>query len=76
MAKMTIKGEKSFKAIKDNMMIGPSESGYTLSYSADDENFTDYPDAVPAGENCIVLGTPTYSYWKLKGNQGEVTIIL
>lgn len=74
--KARINGEEVFKALKGQMIIGPSAEGYTLAYSADGENFTEYSQATPAGENCIVNGCPQYSYWKLSGNQSEVEIIL
>lgn len=74
--KITVQGEKSFKVLTDQMLIGPSESGYTLAYSADNENFTEYDEATPANENCIVNGAVRYSYWKLVGNTGEVTVIV
>lgn len=71
-----VTGEKSFKVLKEQFIIGPSASGYTLAYSADNVHFTNYTEATPANENCIVNGAVTYSYWKLVGNTGEVDIIV
>lgn len=73
---ITISGEKSFKVPKNQFIIGPSASGYTLAYSADNVHFTNYTESTPANENCIVNGAVTYSFWKLVGNTGEVTIIV
>ena len=74
--KITVHGENSFIVLTDQMMIGPSEGGYTLAYSADNETFTEYEESTPAGENCLVNGTMRYSYWKLVGNTGDVTVIV
>lgn len=74
--KVIIKDEASFKAKKDTFTIGPSETGYTLCYSAENETFTEYPTPTPAGENLIVNGATRYSYFKLKGNVGEVVAVL
>ena len=74
--KQTVTGEQSFKVLKDQFMVGPSASGYTLAYSADNEHFTNYSEATPANENLIVNGAMMYSFWKLVGNTGDVEIIL
>ena len=74
--KIVVNGEQVFKVAKNQMTIGPSASGYTLAYSADGENFTEYSEATPANENCIVNGLPQYTYVMLSGNTGDVTVIL
>ena len=74
--KVTIENEKKFQAKKNQFMVGPSTSGYTLAYSADGVDFTDYDLPTPAGENLIVNGAMMYGWFKLKGNSGEVVVIL
>lgn len=74
--KITVIDEQVFKVAKNQMTIGPSASGYTLAYSADGSNFTNYTEAVPAGENCIVNGVPQYTFCKLVGNSGNVVVII
>ena len=73
---ITVNGERKFKVLKDQFMVGPSASGYTLAYSADGVNFTNYTEATPANENLIVNGFMMYGWAKLVGNSGEVEVIL
>ena len=61
---------------KNQFIVGPSANGYTLAYSADGVNFTEYTEATRAGENLIVNGVPQYAWCKLVGNEGEVDVIL
>ena len=68
--------EERFKVAKNQFIVGPSASGYTLAYSADGVNFTQYDEPTPAGENLIVNGVPQYAWCKLVGNAGEVDVIL
>ena len=68
--------EERFKVVKNQFMVGPSANGYTLAYSADGVNFTNYSEATPAGENLIVNGFMQYGWAKLVGNSGEVEIVL
>lgn len=74
--KVIVSGEQVFKVAKNQVAIGPSASGYTLAYSADGVNFTEYAEATPANENLIVNGVVQYSYLKLVGNEGEVVVVL
>lgn len=72
-----VTGEAVIKVLTDQVMIGPSESGYTLCYGVTkDGDFTEYSTPVPAGENCIVNGVMKFSYIKLKDNTGDVNVIL
>lgn len=72
----TISGENSFKVLKDSFMVGPSSSGYTLAFSADNVHFTPYDKETPANENLLVYGVVPYSFWMLSGNTGNVNIIV
>lgn len=75
MAKETIIGEERFKSIGDCFAVAPTESGYTLAYSADGVHFTQYDEATPAGENLIVNGCVPFMWFKLVGNTGEAVIM-
>lgn len=74
--KAIVENDEKFKALKNQFMVGPSQNGYTLAYSADGVNFTPYSDATPSGENLIVNGAVQYGWFKLSGNTGEVVVIL
>jgi len=75
--KVMVSGETAFRSQRESFGVGPTSNGYTLSYSADKETWTDYDEATPANENLIVNGVPTYMWFKLKGNQDtEVVVIL
>ena len=70
-------GETPVKVVKDQVMLGPSASGYTFAYGTSKEGpFTSYTEAVPANENLIVNGIMQYSWIKLIGNEGPVEVIL
>ena len=72
-----VSGETPFRAIKNQVMIGPSESGYTLAYSVEKDGvYTPYSDATPAGENCLMNGVMQYCWLMLSGNTSEVKVIL
>ena len=55
--------------------VSPSESGYTLQYSATGSDFTSYSAATPAAETLIVNGVANNMYFRLLNNTGEVTVI-
>ncbi len=72
-----VTGEQSFKVVKTTMTIGPSAGGYTLAYGVDrNGEFTEYSEAVPASEVCIVNGITPYTWFKLVGNSGSVKVVL
>ena len=72
-----VTGDQPFKVVKTTMTIGPSAGGYTLAYGVDRYGtFTNYTEAVPAGEACIVNGITPYTWFKLVGNSGPVKVVL
>ena len=73
---ITVSGESPFKVLKDTFAVGKTTNGYTLAYGIDKNNLTDYTEATPAGEDLIVNGVTPYMWFALKGNTGEVTIIV
>ena len=74
--KVMISGEEAFRSQRESFGVAATSNGYTLSYSADKETWTDYEDATPANENLIVNGVPTYMWFKLKNNQDEDVVVL
>lgn len=74
MAQIKISGEKIFQIVAHSFIISPSSEGYTLQYSADGENFTDWDENTPAGENLVVTNVPRLAFYKLKGNGSEIII--
>lgn len=74
--KLKITGEQQFSVLKNTFAIGPSESGYTLAYSAtgNPSEFTMWDKSTEAGENVVVNGAAEEMYFKLVGNTGEVII--
>lgn len=69
-----ISGENGVQVQAHSCIIGPSNEGYTLNYSADGINWTEYDEAVPEGENLIINGMAWGTYIMLVGNQSDVTI--
>ena len=69
--------EQSFKVLKNTFSVGETSNGYTLAYSVDDVNFTNYDKATPANEVLIVNGVTPFTFFKLVGNtDDDVKIIL
>lgn len=68
MANKIINGEEQFQVMAHSFAVSPSASGYTLAYSADAVNFTNYSEATPANQTLVVNGFPKNMYYKLVGN--------
>lgn len=68
-----INGEQAFQTLSSNFSISPSENGYTLQISADGKNFSDL-FSVGAGVTRMVTGVANGSYYRLLGNEGEVSV--
>jgi len=73
MAIQKIQGEQPFQVLATNFSIGPSNEGYTLQISA---NGNDYSDLFSVGANVtrMVTGVANGSYYRLSGNNSEVSI--
>ena len=69
-----INGEEHFQIMVENWSAGPSKEGYTLMYSADNINFTEWPDKVPAGENLVVNLAAQGMWYYLKGNKTRIKL--
>ena len=74
MARIKITGERPFQVLATSFAVSPSAEGYTLNYSANGEDFTSWPDPVPANETLVVNGVAKLMYFKLKGNQSDIEI--
>lgn len=72
---LQIQGEKPFQVLAHSFSVSPSSEGYTLQYSADGINWTDYDEPVPADETLVVNDCAFGQYIKLSGNNSEVTVI-
>lgn len=68
-----ITGEAPFQVLTNNFSISPSREGYTLQISADGENYSDL-FAVSADQTRMVSNVAANSYYRLKGNNSEVTV--
>lgn len=70
-----VNGEQPFQVCAHSFSVSPSASGYTLAYSADGSQFTEYTQSTPANEVLIVNGVGNNMYFKLVGNTSEVTVV-
>lgn len=71
---MEVTNEKPFSVPAHSFAISASASGFTLAYSADGNTYTNWSEATPAGEVCIVNGIAKGMIFKLVGNNGTVNI--
>ena len=75
MSKIKVNNENVFQVLAHSFSVTPSRQSFTLSYSANGLNFTDYDEPTPANETLIVNGVAKGMYFKLKGNRSEVEVI-
>lgn len=68
-----ITGEQPFQVLTNNFSISPSQEGYTLQISADGKQYSNL-FTVGAGVTRLVTGVAANSYYRLSGNQSEVSI--
>ena len=73
--RIKVNGEDAFQVLAHSFGVSPSSEGYTLQYSADGINYTDWAEATPANENLFVINVPKFSFFKLDGNSSDVTVI-
>ena len=59
--------ETSFQVLSHSFSVSPSTYEYTLQYSADGVNWTNYPEPIPAEETLIVNGCAFGQYINLDG---------
>lgn len=65
--KQKIESNPSFQVLSHSFSVSPSSQEYTLQYSADGINWTDYEEAIPADENLVVVDCAYGQYIKLDG---------
>lgn len=68
-----IQGEAPFQVLTNNFSISPSNEGYTLQISADGKNYSNL-FTVGANVTRLVTGVAANSYYRLLGNESEVSI--
>lgn len=66
-------GEQPFQVLANNFSISPSNEGYTLQISADGKQYSNL-FTVGAGVTRLVTGVAANSYYRLSGNQSNVSI--
>ena len=69
----TINGEAPFQVLSTAFAVH-ADVEFTLQYSADGINYTDWGEATPQGETCVVNNFANGMYFKLKNNTGNATI--
>lgn len=69
-----IVGEEPFQCQAHSFSVSPSASGYTLAYSNNGSDYTNYSESTPANENLLVNGVPNNVFWKLVGNTSTVQV--
>ena len=74
MANIKINGEQPFQILAHSFAVSHAETPYTLEYSADGLNYTEWEEATPAFETLFVVDIPKSTYFRLKGNTGNVVI--
>lgn len=71
---MQITGEKPFGVPAHSFAVSPSQSGYTLMYSANGNGFTAWEEATPANEVLVVNDIAKNMVFYLSGNTDTVEI--
>lgn len=69
-----ITGERPFQVLAHSFGVSASNEKYTLNYSADGITWTEWDEPTPANEVLFVTNVPKSCYFKLVGNNSEVTI--
>lgn len=62
-----IEADASFQVLSHAFSVSPSSQEYTLQYSADGINWTDYEETIPADETLIVNDCAYGQFIKLNG---------
>ena len=69
-----ITGEQPFQILAHSFSVSPSAEGYTLNYSANGTEYTAWTEATPANETLVVNSIAKSMWFKLSGNNSEVSI--
>lgn len=68
-----VQNETPFQVLSDSFTIGPSETGYELQVGATSQDFSTL-FSVGANTPRMVTNVANGSYYRLKGNSGEVSV--
>ena len=69
--KILVNKEEVFRSSGNKVAIAATTSGYTLQYSVDGNDFDDYKEPVPGGENLIITDVVSGMFFKLAGNTDD-----
>lgn len=70
-----VNGEQAFSIPVENFAISGTNTAYTLNYSVDGVLWSEVGDEVPAQTQTMVLNGVKGMFYKLAGNNNEVTVI-
>ena len=71
---MLVKQNQVFSVPAEAFTIGVSTTPYTLQYSADGVNFSDYKTQIPADEVVLIGIAPKFVHWRLNGASDNVIV--
>ena len=74
MAQKKVHAETPFQVLAHSFAVSHAETSYTLEYSADGYDYTEWEESTPANETLFVVDIPKMTYFRLKGNTGDVVI--
>lgn len=74
MMNFKVSGQTPFQINARSFAVSPSNETYTLCYSADGVNYTDWEDETSSGETLVVNNIAKSMFFYLKNNNSEVTI--
>jgi hypothetical protein len=69
-----VTGEQPFQVEAPHFAISPSDTGYTLAYSADGVHYDEWPEGTLAEKTQVVACAARGMYFKLLNNGSEVTV--
>lgn len=69
-----ITGEQPFQILAHSFSVSPSSEGYTLNFSANGTDYSAWSEATPANDTLVVNGIAKSMWFKLSGNNSEVSI--
>lgn len=72
---IVISKDEIFRSYGKSMAVAATFEGYTLKYSVDGENWSQYQQSIPANENLIVHDLVQGIYLQLAGNVNDNLII-
>ena len=67
MSNKKLEADASFQVLSHAFSVSPSQNAYTLQYSADGIDWTDYDEEIPADETLVVNDCAYGQFIKLDG---------